>query len=66
MALVGSHYGDVYFGAVGRGYAPGKSDSDILAIGSVAARGAEILASKMPAACVHRQYQTFGILEFLV
>ena len=41
LTSVGSHYSGAGFDAVGRGCAPGKSDSDILAIGSVVARGAK-------------------------
>ena len=54
LTLVGSHYNGINFDAVGRGYAPGKSNSDILAIGSAAPRGAEVLAGKMSATCIHR------------
>ena len=52
LTLVGSHYGGIDFDVVGRGYALGKSNSDILAIGSAAPRGAEVLAGKMSAACI--------------
>ena len=61
LMLVGSHYGSFDFDLVGRGYVPAKSDSDIFAIGSAAAHGEEILASKMSATCVRRQYQTSSI-----
>ena len=54
LTSVDSHYGGIDFDAVGRGYAPGKSNSDILAIGSAAPRGAEVLAGKMSATCIHR------------
>ena len=40
LTSVGSHYGGGDFDAVGRGCAPGRSKSDILAIGSAAAQGA--------------------------
>ena len=53
LTSVGSHYGGVDFDAIGRGCASGRSESDILAIGSVAARGAEAIASRVPAATVH-------------
>ena len=56
LTLVGSHYGSIDFDAVGRGYAPGKSDSYILAIGSAVARGAKVLAGKMSAACIRHQF----------
>ena len=44
LTLVGSHFGNVDFDAIGRGCAPGRSERDILAIGSSATRGAEVLA----------------------
>jgi len=66
LTSVGSHYGGVDFDPIGRGYASGKSDSDILTIGSVTARGAEVLAGKLSAACIRRQYQTFGMRVFSV
>jgi hypothetical protein len=56
----GSHYGDTDFDAIGRGHAPRKFDSDILALGSAAARGAKVLADKMSTACIHHQFQTSG------
>ena len=46
LMLVSSYYGGIDFDAVGQGYASGKSDSDILIIGSVAAHGAEVLESR--------------------
>ena len=52
LTLVGSHYGGINFDAVGRGYVPGKSESDVLAIGSGTARGMEVLASKMSATSI--------------
>lgn len=52
LTSVGLHYGGVDFDAVGRGYAPGKSESDVLAIGSTTARGTEVLASKMLAVSI--------------
>ena len=58
---VGSHYGGVDFDAVGRGYASGKSDNNTIAIGSAATRGAEVLAGKLSAAYIRRQYQTSNI-----
>ena len=61
LTSVGSHYDGVNFDAVGRGYAPGKSESDVLAIGSATARGVEVLASKMSAVSIHLQYQSFGV-----
>jgi len=60
LTSVSSHYGSINFDAVGRGYALGKSDSDILAIGSAAARGAKVLAGKMSVAYIRRQFQTSG------
>ena len=44
LTSVGSHYGDINFDAIGRGCAPGRFERDILAIGSSATRGAEVLA----------------------
>ena len=61
LTSVDLHYGGIDFDVVGRGYAPGKSNSDILAIGSAAPRGAEVLAGKMSATCIRRQFQTFGV-----
>ena len=52
LMSVGLHYDGVNFDAVGRGYAPGKSESDVLAIGNATARGAEVLASKMLATSI--------------
>ena len=52
LTSVGSHYGGINFDAVGRGYVPGKSESDVLAIGSGTARGMEVLASKMSATSI--------------
>ena len=53
LMSVGSHYGDIDFDAIGRGCAPGRFERDILAIGSSAARGAEVLTNKVSAATVH-------------
>ena len=61
LTSVGSHYGSVNFDAVGQGYALGKSESDILTIGSAVARGAKVLASKMLVASSHCQYQSSGL-----
>ena len=61
LTSVGLHYGGIDFDTIGRGYASRKSDSDILAIGSAVARGVEVLASKVLAACIHRQLQTFSV-----
>ena len=61
LMSVGSHYDGVNFDAVGWGYALWKSDSDILAIGSAAARGAEVLAGKMLVTSIHRQYQSSDV-----
>ena len=46
LMLVSLHYGGINFDTIGRGYASGKSDSDILAIDSAVARGAEVLVGK--------------------
>lgn len=35
LTSISSHYGGIDFDAVRRGYASGKSDSDVLAIGRV-------------------------------
>jgi len=61
LTSVDSHYIGVDFDAVGQGYALEKSDSDILAIGSATSRGAEVLAGKMFATCIHHQYQISGV-----
>ena len=52
LTSVGSHYGDIDFEAVGRGYVSGRSESDVLDIGSATAWSVEILASKMSAASI--------------
>jgi hypothetical protein len=46
LMLVSSHYGSIDFDVVGQRYAPGKSKSDILAIGSAATRGQRSLWAK--------------------
>jgi hypothetical protein len=61
LTSVGSHYGGIDFDVVGRGYAPGKSKNDVLAIGSTTARSVEVLASKMLAASIHLQYQSSSV-----
>ena len=53
LTSVGSYYGDNDFDAVSQGCVSGRSKSDILAIGSFTARGAEVLASKMSTASIH-------------
>ena len=58
LTSVGSHYGDIDFEAVERGYASGKLESDVLDICSATARSAEILASKMSVASIRLQYQS--------
>lgn len=57
LTLVRLHYDDVNFDAVGRGYASKKFDNDILAIGSAAAHGVEVLPSKVSVASICLQYQ---------
>ena len=52
LTSVRSHYDGVNFDAIGRGYALRKSNNDILAIGSAAARCAKILVNKVSAASV--------------
>jgi hypothetical protein len=47
LTSVDSHYGGVDFNAVRRGYAPGKLENDVLAIGVATARSTEVLTSKM-------------------
>lgn len=37
LTSVGSHYGGVDFNAIGREYAPGRSEGDVLAIGNATA-----------------------------
>ena len=56
LTSVGLHYNGVNFDVVGRGYAPRKADSDILAIGTAATHGANVLVGKMSAACIHHQF----------
>jgi hypothetical protein len=46
LMSVSSHYGSIDFDAIGQRYAPGKSKSDILAIGSATARGRMSLWAK--------------------
>lgn len=41
---------------MGNGYSLNKSDTEILAIDNSAARGAEVLVSKVPAATVRLQF----------
>ena len=53
LTSVGSHYGGVNFDAIGRGYAPGKSKSDILAICSATGRCEKVLKRKMLAVSNH-------------
>lgn len=52
LTSISSHYNGVHFDAVGQGYAPGKSESDILAISSVATRDVVVLMSKMSAVSI--------------
>ena len=61
LTSIGSHYGDVDFDAVGRGYASRKSKNDVLAIGSAAAQGAEVLTSKMSTTSIHLQCQSSDV-----
>lgn len=56
LMSVGSHYGGINFDVVGRGYAPRKSESDILTIGSATTRGVEVLTSKMLATSIYHQF----------
>ena len=61
LTWVGSHYNGVDFELIGRGHALGRSESEVLAIKSVAAQGVEALASKMSGVSIHRQHQSFGV-----
>ena len=56
LTSVGSHYDGMDFDAMGQGYSSRKSHVEILAISNSAARGAEVLASKVPAATVRLQF----------
>jgi len=47
LTLVSSHYGGINFDAIVQGYASGKFECVILALGSATTRGAEVLAGKM-------------------
>ena len=58
---IGSHYSGIDFEVVERGRAPGRSESDILAIESASARGSEALASKVSGANIRRQHQSSGV-----
>jgi hypothetical protein len=49
---IGLHYGDIDFDVVGRGCALGRSESDILTIGSSTTQGVEVLTSKVLATAV--------------
>jgi hypothetical protein len=53
LTSVSSHYEGIDYDTVGQGYSSRKFDTEILAIGNSAARGAEILASKVSATSVH-------------
>lgn len=57
---VSSHYDGVDYDAMGQGYASKKSDNEILAIGSSAAHGADVLASKVSATSIRIQHQALG------
>lgn len=57
LMLVGNNYDGVDYDAIGQGYSSNKSNSEILAIGNLAAPGAEVLASKVPATTVYLQFQ---------
>ena len=61
LTSVDLHYNGVNFEVIGRGYALGRSESEVLAIESAAAQGAEALASKMSGASICRQHQSFGV-----
>ena len=52
LTSVGSHYGGVDFDVFGRGCVPGRSEGDILAIGSDVARGTEAIVSRVSAATI--------------
>jgi hypothetical protein len=52
LASIGSHYDGMDYDAMGQGYSSKKSDDELLAIGNSATRGAEVLASKVPATAV--------------
>ena len=56
LTSVGSHYEGIDYDAMGQGYSSMKSDAKILAIGNSAARGAEVLTSKVPAATVRLHF----------
>ena len=56
LTSIGSHYGGVNFDAIRRACAPGRSESNILAIGSAAAQGAEAIASRVSATTVRIQF----------
>ena len=61
LTSVGSHYEGIDYDAVGQGYSSRKFNAEILAIGNSAARGVEVLASKVPAATVHHQFQASNV-----
>lgn len=52
LTSICSHYGGIDYNALGQGYSSGMSDNEILAIGNSAARGVEVLVSKVLAAPV--------------
>ena len=57
LTSVGSHYEGVDYDIIGQGYSSRKSDIEILAIGDAAARGTEVLVSKVPSATIHLFFQ---------
>ena len=61
MTSVGSHYNGVDFEVIGRGHAPGRSESEVLAIESAAAQGAEALVSKMSGVGIRCHHQSSGV-----
>jgi hypothetical protein len=61
LTSVGSYYGGTDFDVAGRGCAPGRFESDILAIGNATAQGVEVLTSKISAASIHRQCLSSGV-----
>lgn len=56
LTSVGSHCDNVDYDAVGQGYSSSKSNIEILAISNSAARGVEVLVSKVPATTIHLQF----------
>jgi len=61
LTSVDLHYNGVNFEVIGRGYALGRSESEVLAIESVVAQVVEALVSKMSGESICRRHQSSGV-----